>query len=473
MSTKSVRDNLGDELLRLALVSEGEMIRNTASIRPQVINLQDLEWLDNIILEMMDRKSSKLDKKRFRRYNDSKGKNLAKARKLAKVKHDRWMAGNKLPGSAGTHILHTHVGQRLHRDAPDLYNLILKGEAFVVGSFATAGSLKKEIITALVTRKSHINFVETIIGNVDRGHGAGTGQAIATISASRAVNAVAEVLTPEQKKEFDAYVLEQANGLIKSGQIDNAHLSMITGILMEYSTSVDKQGNLRAEYIPALQFQDKYTNRAVDAPREKFVKDLMFKFAANFNTDVLINMKGSDSIKTQVAKTVLAPMVSLGKKHKNIIVELESQFKGSIKSGKGKVSSKSKKSGKTNVRRNRAAKGLKLTKNKTAAFNPLALLGVLNQKLPEIVRKNMSSPALVNRTGRFADSVKVVDMNRTPQGFASIGYTYDRQPYGVFEMGGGAAPWATPERDPRQLIDKSIREIAMQFAIGRFYTRRL
>ena len=36
----------------------------------------------------------------------------------------------------------------------------------------------------------------------------------------------------------------------------------------------------------------------------------------------------------------------------------------------------------------------------------------------------------------------------------------------------GNTRWATPERDPRILIDKSIREIAAQFAIGRFYTRR-
>ena len=105
--------------------------------------------------------------------------------------------------------------------------------------------------------------------------------------------------------------------------------------------------------------------------------------------------------------------------------------------------------------------------------SPLALLGVLNQKLPETVRKNMNSPALVNRTGRFADSVKVVDMNQTPQGFPSIGYTYQRNPYEVFEDGNGSAPWANGNRDPRQLIDKSIREIAVQFAIGRFYTRRL
>ena len=39
-------------------------------------------------------------------------------------------------------------------------------------------------------------------------------------------------------------------------------------------------------------------------------------------------------------------------------------------------------------------------------------------------------------------------------------------------MGRGQTPWASPERDPRQVIDRSIREIAAQFAIGRFYTRR-
>ena len=40
-------------------------------------------------------------------------------------------------------------------------------------------------------------------------------------------------------------------------------------------------------------------------------------------------------------------------------------------------------------------------------------------------------------------------------------------------MGVGEAPWATPERDPRKLIDRSIREIATKLAIGRFFTRRV
>ena len=55
----------------------------------------------------------------------------------------------------------------------------------------------------------------------------------------------------------------------------------------------------------------------------------------------------------------------------------------------------------------------------------------------------------------------------------SFGYTYAKNPYQVYEMGVGSAPWATPERDPRKLIDQSIRELAAQFAIGRFYTRRV
>ena len=85
----------------------------------------------------------------------------------------------------------------------------------------------------------------------------------------------------------------------------------------------------------------------------------------------------------------------------------------------------------------------------------------------------MRSPALVNRTGRFANSVRLTDIIQTPRGYPSFGYTYQKDPYEVFEMGAqGSAPWATPDRDPRFLIDKSIREIAAQFAIGRFYTRR-
>ena len=66
----------------------------------------------------------------------------------------------------------------------------------------------------------------------------------------------------------------------------------------------------------------------------------------------------------------------------------------------------------------------------------------------------------------------MTDIQQTPRGFPSIGYTYEKDPYSVFESTSGTR-FASTERDPRSLIDLSIREIAQQMAIGRFYTRRV
>ena len=99
-------------------------------------------------------------------------------------------------------------------------------------------------------------------------------------------------------------------------------------------------------------------------------------------------------------------------------------------------------------------------------------MALINDKLPETVRKNMGFPALENRTGRFASSVKLTDVIQTPQGFPSFGYTYRKDPYGVYERSSGTSR-ADPDRDPRDLIDASIREIAAGYALGRFYTRRV
>jgi hypothetical protein len=103
----------------------------------------------------------------------------------------------------------------------------------------------------------------------------------------------------------------------------------------------------------------------------------------------------------------------------------------------------------------------------------LSLQALLNSKLPEVVRKNMGAPALTNRTGSFASSVQVTEITRTKKGFPSVGYTYDKNPYQVFELGAGKTPWANADRDPRKLIDRSIREIAAELAVGRFFTRRV
>ena len=119
----------------------------------------------------------------------------------------------------------------------------------------------------------------------------------------------------------------------------------------------------------------------------------------------------------------------------------------------------------------KAMRKRKSQKEKSAASSTLQLVASLNKALPSAVAENMRSPALNYQTGRFATSVQVTDVSTTNKGFPSIGYTYDRGNYEQYESSSGTT-WASVERDPRKLIDASIREIARPMAIGRFFTRR-
>lgn len=173
---------------------------------------------------------------------------------------------------------------------------------------------------------------------------------------------------------------------------------------------------------------------------------------------------------------------------KKAIKSLEQTFKNSLKSSKtSKVEFKEeKKLGKSqkkftkikNVPKIKEARGKykapkprKIrSKPKRSDISMVHLIGALNQQLPQTVAKNMGSPRLNYQTGRFASSVRVADIATTAKGFPSIGYTYMKYPYQTFEPG---YRQGDVDRDPRKLIDRSIRDIAADFAIGRFYTRRV
>ena len=111
--------------------------------------------------------------------------------------------------------------------------------------------------------------------------------------------------------------------------------------------------------------------------------------------------------------------------------------------------------------------------DKKSRRSMFSFIAMINKKLPQTVEKNMRSPRLQNQSGRLARSVEIKDVTQTRKGFPSFGYTYDKDPYQIFEVGKGLEPWATPDRDPRRLIEGSIREIAADMALGRFFTRRL
>ena len=183
------------------------------------------------------------------------------------------------------------------------------------------------------------------------------------------------------------------------------------------------------------------------------------------------NMKGSkslnedftDSVQDTMTKILLKVPGSKGTKTKAV-----SRKKKNVKQSTGK--NKKKYRGSRKKAGPLGPDGTKVKGSNFAQF--LQMMVLMNKELPSTVRKNMGVPALVNRTGRFASSVSLTDVVPTTLGFPSFGYTYQKAPYQVFEMGAGSPPWATPGRDPRRIIDASIRELAVRFAIGRFYTRR-
>jgi hypothetical protein len=80
----------------------------------------------------------------------------------------------------------------------------------------------------------------------------------------------------------------------------------------------------------------------------------------------------------------------------------------------------------------------------------------------------MGRPSLENRSGRFAGSVNIVNAVSNA-GVTHFDYTYQQNPYRAFERGGEYSP----NYDPRQLIEKSIRELALQKLDTKFTLRRV
>jgi hypothetical protein len=102
--------------------------------------------------------------------------------------------------------------------------------------------------------------------------------------------------------------------------------------------------------------------------------------------------------------------------------------------------------------------------------NPASLMSILNAVLPVRVAKNMTAPALRYRTGRFANSVRVTNVNVGPRGGTNLQYTYMRDPYETFEPGNKKG---STLRDPRRLIGGTIREIMAERSMMRFTMQRV
>tara|TARA_B100000902_G_scaffold242600_1_gene229708 strand:- start:492 stop:1937 length:1446 start_codon:yes stop_codon:yes gene_type:complete len=188
----------------------------------------------------------------------------------------------------------------------------------------------------------------------------------------------------------------------------------------------------------------------------------------------LYQLKGSDSLLLVDRKTIINSIAKSYKKNKYVTVRTENTKK------KARKKTVSKKIDGANVERGGRGKIAEPTLPAGAAtasageqpkFNIQNILGLVNAQLQDRVGAKMVDPRLESRTGRFLESVRATDVTQTAQGYPSVGYTYARDPYEVYETGSGTR-FASAYRDPRVIIDQSIREIVSQFGLGRMYTRR-
>ncbi len=187
------------------------------------------------------------------------------------------------------------------------------------------------------------------------------------------------------------------------------------------------------------------------------------------------DLKGSDTLGSVDRKTIIKNIAKQFKKNPYVTVITEdTKINAKKKTVNKKVDG-------AKVTRGKRGKFSDPTLPRTASgrekdterskFNVQNIIGVINSQLQDRVGQKMVSPRLENRSGRFLDSVRATDVTQTAQGYPSIGYTYARDPYEVYETGSGSR-FASAYRDPRLIIDQSIREIVSQFGLGRLYTRR-
>jgi hypothetical protein len=199
------------------------------------------------------------------------------------------------------------------------------------------------------------------------------------------------------------------------------------------------------------------------------IQPLLQKAVAEYLKDIgLADKPGSKSIREESVEHAHYAVLSKLTSGKNI--RKTNVKKPTKKTKKGTKGKKSKgfipKKGK-----NLAIAKIAKSSSKQPGASLYTVMALINDKLPETVKGNMGAPRLENQTGKFAQSVRLTGVIQTPQGMPSFGYTYAKSPYAVFESSSGSR-FASVARDPRSLIDASIREIAAGYALGRFYTRR-
>lgn len=320
---------------------------------------------------------------------------------------------------------------------------------------ALTGRDSKEITGRIDSGDKVLDSKGSHIGHGDFGHAVSTTAALGAEAVLKTDTSVKKYSNTQEYKNLEASITTYKETLDISLDID--HYQEVTA-----------RGKLKKIYTPILSSQFAAINME-DAKQEKeALKVLKASFEKEYAS--IVKQHGSRSLEEAVEDVTTYTLLE---GHSKAKYKGKAQPKKVVKSkGKGGAKKKSQTTNKMGIIAGTGApqpnkKGARMSGSPNSIIH---FLGVIKSQLPQTVAKNMGDPRLNYRSGRFASSVNITDVIQTPQGFPSVGYTYMKGPYQTFEPGYAQG---SVDRDPRKLIDASIRELAAQYAIGRFYTRRV
>ena len=462
MSKTTVSKRISNQLLKKLSSDHNKVMRKEAQTgRPQVLQLHNLNFINETLEAFIERGKGS---KQIKTVNITKD-DVKKARGIAELAQAKFVKSRKQ-----TDVTKTLEYAHLLEAVPHIAKDIRSGKSFLVSSFSATAEIKKSIVDFVLKDKSK-TLRTRVKRKIDRGHGAGGGTAVSSLQLAAAGSlASSQGIDLAKTPGLDDYLESQ----FTEYGISLKNIEIIKEVLVDYQALVTKKGDLRADYIPIITFQDFYANRGIDAREEKLILDIVRKFfTQTITAQGLVDMEGSRSLRQQIEDVIVDPLVKASK-NKRIKTTVKRRAVAP-KAGRKKAPSQKLKAGTAVIaaKRKAAKKSFARKPAKDTQRSMFSVIALINEKLPTAVQKNMREPALENRSGRFANSVRIMEVTETRKGFPSLGYTYDKDPYEVFEQGRGRAPWANANRDPRALIDKSIREVAANLALGRFFTRRL
>jgi len=96
--------------------------------------------------------------------------------------------------------------------------------------------------------------------------------------------------------------------------------------------------------------------------------------------------------------------------------------------------------------------------------NTTNIQNLISARLAAKIKENMHRPYLINRTGRFAESVYIKNLTVRRDGSVEAFLSYMHYPYQTFEPGYAQG---SKGYDPRPLIEQSFRELAESLVVNR------